>query len=134
MARPPVVYVEVENPKPEALSRFGERAKHMGRHFQHLACLLTAIEAQGFFASATQGVAVRDGEPWPLLTCPFLDWLACFDWSVRTLVEFGAGRSTSWFTARFARVVSLETDARWFEALRPRMPANVDLCHVPAER
>jgi predicted O-methyltransferase YrrM len=49
----------------------------------------------------------------------------------QSLLEFGAGDSTSWFAERTGRVVSLETDPSWFdevtENLRSRKISNCDL-------
>ncbi|MBZ5737494.1 class I SAM-dependent methyltransferase [Nocardioides mangrovi] len=45
--------------------------------------------------------------------------------------EWGSGASTLWLASRSGSVHSVEHDAGWAEALRPRLPANVDLTLVP---
>jgi predicted O-methyltransferase YrrM len=57
------------------------------------------------------------------------------DWSV---LELGAGRSTSWFARRAGRVVSLEDNGFWVEQTRERLAElrleNVDLRQLPVEQ
>jgi hypothetical protein len=51
--------------------------------------------------------------------------------------EFGSGRSTLWFAARVAELTSVETNARWHEAvtrqLKERSVDNVDCILVPED-
>ena len=51
--------------------------------------------------------------------------------------EFGSGRSTLWFAARVAELTSVETNARWHEAvtrqLKERSVDNVDYILVPED-
>jgi hypothetical protein len=50
-------------------------------------------------------------------------------------LEWGSGRSTAWFGARLARLVSVEMDAGWFESVRAKVSglSHVDVRHVPIE-
>ena len=52
--------------------------------------------------------------------------------------EFGSGRSTLWLAARVAELTSVETNARWHEAvtrqLKERSVDNVDYILVPEDR
>lgn len=60
----------------------------------------------------------RDGKPIPWITYPCLDFLRerwdC-SWSV---LEFGAGYSTLWFSERSSRCCSLETDQAWARRIK----------------
>ena len=111
----------------------GTRVKWMARPYQHLACVLTALDARGFLQSAEHGVPMRGGEPYPLLTWPFLDWIESFDFGALRIAEFGSGASTLYFAARFRAVQSFETDAAWHERIAGRIGANVDYRLIAAD-
>lgn len=52
-------------------------------------------------------------------------------------VEFGSGRSTTWFAKRVGRLTSVEDNAEWFrivtEKLKAAGQANVDYLHRPRD-
>jgi len=81
---------------------------------------------------AEQRVVGPDGRPIPWLIYPMIRLLAdrCPPAGM-VVFEYGAGSSTLWWAERALRVVSVEHDAVWYESLRHRVPANVDLRHVP---
>lgn len=41
--------------------------------------------------------------------------------------EYGSGYSTLWWSERVAQVTSCKHDQDWYDLLRARAPANVDL-------
>lgn len=43
------------------------------------------------------------------------------------VVEHGSGGSTLWFASRVARVLSIEDDSDWFQAVKAQAPGNVTL-------
>lgn len=69
-------------------------------------------------------------EPTPWITYPALEFLSQFDYSVSDVFEFGAGNSTLYWAKRAKKVVSVETDKEWFEALQKKKPSNVQLSHI----
>jgi hypothetical protein len=81
---------------------------------------LSVLEARGFF---------RPQAP-PMLTWPFLDFVDGLDLGHASLLELGAGESTIWFSSRFSRVRSIETNPEWFRALSARVAPNVELAHA----
>ena len=40
------------------------------------------------------------------------------------VLEFGSGMSTLWYAERAGEVLSIESDAEWFAAVKPTLPAN----------
>lgn len=50
-------------------------------------------------------------EPW--LTWPFMDWVKTIDLSDKTILEFGAGRSTAWWRKKAKWVDSIEANTEW---------------------
>lgn len=71
------------------------------------------------------------GEPIPWYTYPAIEYLRQLDFSDRSVFEYGAGNSTLFWAARAARVVAVEDDEQWSEALRTRLPANCALLVEP---
>lgn len=49
-------------------------------------------------------------------------WLRATD----TALEMGSGRSTAWFAKRVGKLISLESDVAWYEAISPKLPVDVD--------
>lgn len=75
------------------------------------------------------------GEPWMSpKAIRFLESEIGAGWSG---LEWGSGRSTTWFAARLRHLTSVEHDARWYAIVRRRLQAaertNVDLRLVPVE-
>lgn len=50
-------------------------------------------------------------EPW--LTWPFMDWVKTQDLSQKTVLEFGAGRSTAWWRKKCKWVDSIDANPAW---------------------
>jgi predicted O-methyltransferase YrrM len=52
-------------------------------------------------------------------------------------LEFGSGRSTTWFAGRLGSLTSVEHDARWYAQVRAKLDrrqiANVDLKLIPLD-
>ena len=46
----------------------------------------------------------------PLLTLSFIEWLEKQDTKTKTLLEIGSGKSTLYFSQKFAQVKSFEDD------------------------
>lgn len=67
------------------------------------------------------------GSDIPWLTYPAIDFLAQLDYSDKRVLEYGSGASTLFWARRAAEVVSIETDADWFETVRARASSNCDL-------
>lgn len=82
------------------------------------------LQSRGFFSDGTMVGGNADNGPWPILTWPFLDFLAGLDLSDTRLVELGAGGSTLALAALFNRVVSFENSASFVEKLTGVLPAN----------
>ena len=61
---------------------------------------------------------------WPWITFPAMRWLDAYLQPSMAVFEWGAGGSTVFFARRAARVVSVEYDAGWCEAVAERLRAH----------
>lgn len=125
--------------RPSLLARLGLRLAGLPRSPGELdrgLRLWAAYRRLGWFASGPAGARSAAGEPVPWWTYAARLWLddhlAALPEPPRTCLELGAGSSTAWLARRFARLVSLEHDARWVERVRTALPAGVDLRLVDA--
>jgi predicted O-methyltransferase YrrM len=71
------------------------------------------------------------GEFLPWLTYPMIEFLNGFDFSEKSVFEFGAGASTLYWAERAREVTSVELDLEWSTHLAKRIPNNVTLIHEP---
>ena len=74
------------------------------------------------------------GNPMPWYTYPMIEFLRQRDTSSCSVLEFGGGQSTLWWARNAAKVVTVESDRDWHDHLRPNVPANVTLAHVPYDQ
>jgi predicted O-methyltransferase YrrM len=92
------------------------------------------LRTQGWFESYKRRAPVdARGEPIPLLTYPALELLSSRLPRDITVFEFGSGHSTLWWAGRVARLVAVEHDPAWYERIRARAPAHVELHLLPLE-
>jgi hypothetical protein len=102
-----------------------------------LVALLTPFHfayATGHFRSALRSRALtRDARPLPWYSYPAIEFLCSRSFEGRSVLEFGAGQSTLFWSERAERVVALESDARWHDALKPRLPPHATLHLVSSE-
>src|SRR5229473_3586817 len=77
----------------------------------------------GHFRSSMRSAAVdRHGNPLPWYTYPAIDFLDTKDFSTRTVLEFGSGQSTLWWAKRCKRILSFDSDPKWFAYVRSTLP------------
>jgi len=67
------------------------------------------------------------GAPIPWITYAAFEFLSQFDYAESTIFEFGSGNSTLFWAGRARKVISIETNKEWFEALYTSKPPNVEL-------
>jgi hypothetical protein len=93
--------------------------------FSHrMAFVSNELAQRGFFGGNNLSQVSSGQLQLPLLTWPFLDFLAASKLNLSRLVELGSGNSTLWFARLFAQVVSFETHPEWCEQIRKRVPEN----------
>ena len=110
--------------------------------------VLEALRLRVYYQIATRGPLREDGwlrsledqscvdaagRPLPWLTYPAIEFLSARVRPGMRVFEYGAGNSTLWWAARVEEVVSCEHDRGWYDAIAPRVPANVMLRHVALE-
>jgi hypothetical protein len=95
----------------------------------------TAYAAEhGYYRSALRRSVVGGrGEPAPWLTFPLTAFLDTKSFASRTVLEFGSGQSSLWWSRRADRVLALETDPDWTRRVRAEAPANLVVADVALE-
>ena len=86
-----------------------------------LGSLHSSFQLRGFFESADLGSPVKDSQPFPLLTYPFMDFIESHDVSDFNLIEFGSGNSTLYFEKKFNKVISFETNNQWYDKIKKQL-------------
>lgn len=70
----------------------------------------------------------RDGNPLPWYTYPAIEYLSQFDYSDKTIFEFGCGTSSVFWAARAKQVISIEDNPKWFEKWKSEfIETNLDI-------
>ena len=57
----------------------------------------------------------RDGNPIPWYTYPAIEYLSQFDYSDKSVFEFGVGNSSLFWAERAQKVTSVEDNLKWFQ-------------------
>jgi len=88
----------------------------------------------GHFLSSLRSRAIdKGGEPLPWYTYPAIHFLQCKDFKNCTVLEFGAGQSTLWWSKRATQVLSFEGDLEWYTYVERHVPPNVKIVYVPQD-
>lgn len=92
----------------------------------------------GHFRSSIARKAVDSkGQCIPWYTYPAIDFLSTMDFSEQSVLEFGSGHSTVWWSQRARVVLSIEDDPKWFEfvtsMLSRRQNVDLVLCQDPLQ-
>jgi protein-L-isoaspartate O-methyltransferase len=69
-------------------------------------------------------------EPIPWVTYAFIDFIESRLHSQLTMLEYGSGYSTLYYSKRLKHVHAVEHDEPWFREMSGQMPPNVSLSHV----
>ena len=82
----------------------------------------------GHFWSALLGKSVDSSRrPIPMLTYPALDALDLIDLSDLSLLEWGTGQSSIYFSSRVKSLVGVESSPEWAGYVRKRTPDNTSI-------
>lgn len=85
------------------------------------------LHTSGWLASIEQGAAVDTNGPVPWFTYGATQYLSKIVRPDYRVLEFGAGNSTRWWSARVSEVVSVEHDPCWASSLRAEYLPNVTI-------
>ena len=81
----------------------------------------------GHFKSASKWQSIdKDTNPIPWYSYPAIEFIKQLDLSNKTVFEYGSGNSTLFWSSRCKRVIAVEDDPKWYNAIKPRLPANVE--------
>lgn len=81
----------------------------------------------GHFRSSLAGKAMdRRGDPIPWYSYPMIDFLEQNDFCSRRILEWGAGQSTLWWSARAKNVVAFEDDKLWYHHIKTKLARDND--------
>ncbi len=88
----------------------------------------------GWYRSLREGRCVNAaGDPVPWFSYPAIDFLSQFDYSEKTVFEYGAGYSTLFWSQRVKSIVAVESDVEWVKLLRPKVGPNVEFIQPTEE-
>ena len=65
-----------------------------------------------------------DDKPLPWFTYPFIDFLKDRLSKEMSVLEFGSGNSTIWFSDKVNKITSIEHDKSWFEKVKTKLSEN----------
>lgn len=89
--------------------------------------ILKLTNESGKFLSLRRGPVDSSGRPIPWLTPGSISFLENLDLSAWNMIEFGAGHSTLYFSARVKQIISYECDALWIAKLRNNYKYSGDI-------
>lgn len=113
----------------EPVSRIAGRPG-AGRRWANCLKLRAQLDDLGWFRSIEERLPVdREGRPLPWLTYASIAFLTPRIQPSMRVFEYGSGNSTLWWSERVAHVTSCEHELAWYEAFKPKVPANVDYHH-----
>lgn len=87
-----------------------------------------------FRSSIATTAMTANGTPLPWYTYPAAGFLSQRDFVGRRILEFGGGQSTLWWANRAQSVLTIEEGEVWYHSLKGKVPDNVELRHVAADR
>lgn len=73
-----------------------------------------------------------DGSAIPWMTYSAIEYLKQFDFSNRTVLEFGCGSSTEFWASRAKEVTSVENDRAWYDKQKSALRSNTQLIFADA--
>jgi predicted O-methyltransferase YrrM len=77
-------------------------------------------------ARARKGV-LGDGQPIPLMSYAFIEYVMSLDLSGLVVLEIGGGNSTMFWARRAKSVLTFEHNRDWYDDVKGQIPSNVDL-------
>ena len=67
----------------------------------------------------------NEKQPLPWITYPAIDFIKQFDFEHSRIFEWGSGNSTMWWSKRCKEIVSVESNANWYNLMKDKLPGNV---------
>ena len=120
LARTPLGAALARSPlRPQAWRASWQAARTLWTAYGHLRTVRTASSVDA------------NGDPVPWYTYPAIEYLKQFDFTSKSVFEYGSGNSTLFWAARAASVTSVEDDEQWYAINRHRVPANCRLLFEP---
>lgn len=75
----------------------------------------------------SHAIVDREGQPIPWYTYPAIEYLKQFDFSDKSVFEFGCGYSSLFWEKRAKKVVSVENNKAWYDKMRGEQGENLDI-------
>ena len=92
--------------------------------------LINSYISRGFFKSFETKLPEKFGNPFPLLTHPFMDWITSWDLTNLCYLEIGSGASTIFFQKHFKKITSFEPVIEYYDDLKNKLKKNVEYINV----
>lgn len=93
--------------------------------------LASSLKESGWFKSfITKTSLDKKGNPIPWLTYSFINFLTPRLQNSFTVLEFGTGNSTLWFSKKVKSIIAIEHNLDWYNFMLRRIPSNVAIQFV----
>lgn len=89
-----------------------------------------SVKTGHFRSSLAEAAVSPSGEPLPWYTYPCIDILSQHSFNDRSVLEFGSGQSTIWWSKRADRVTSFENDPAWYDRVSQTILKNTNITLV----
>ena len=98
-----------------------------------LTCFKILEVDYGHFLTTLNGSCIdKNGDPIPWYTYPSIEYLNQFDFSEKSVFEYGSGNSSLFWAKRAGKVISVEGDKSWYEKVS-KMNSFENLSFIFAE-
>ncbi|CAM8388951.1 hypothetical protein MCEET85_00874 [Candidatus Methylopumilus planktonicus] len=68
----------------------------------------------------------KNNNPIPWYTYPTIEYLENLDFSDKNIFEYGSGNSSLWWVQRCKKIISIESDKKWFKYIQKIKNSNLD--------
>ncbi len=85
----------------------------------------------GHFKSSKTGLSIdKNMDPIPWYTYPAIEYLTQFDYSEKSIFEWGCGNSTIFWAKRAKSIISIEDNKDWFNIVDKNKQSNMLVCLI----
>lgn len=92
-----------------------------------------SIKSGHFRSSLSRKSVSKRGSPIPWYTYPCIDALSNSSFANKTILEFGAGQSTLWWSSVASKVVAFEADPNWMRYIAGQIGKNTAVYFIDVD-
>ncbi len=75
----------------------------------------------------------KNGNPIPWCTYPFIEFIESRLRKEFSVLEFGSGNSTLWYSKKVTKIKCVEHDKAWYEKVRKELSGNIEIVYKELE-